>query len=136
VKGYQLWCVDPKSRKFIISKGVTFDEYAIFHKKKKSIGIDVEMDQGTSKHIELEVRVSNTVQKYALVELVEEVVQNIFVKNAHEEQPYNIATGRQKIQIKPPVKYGYANLVYFDLNIAENIDDYEPYSYKEIISCK
>jgi len=35
VKGYQLWCVDPKSRKFIISKGVTFDEYAIFHKKKK-----------------------------------------------------------------------------------------------------
>jgi hypothetical protein len=25
---------------------------------------------------------------------------------------------------KSSVKYGYANLVYFDLNIAENIDDY------------
>jgi len=124
VKGYQLWCVNPKSHKFIISKGVTFDEYAIFHKKKKSIGIDVEMDQGTSKHMELDVRVSKTVQKYVLVELVKEVVQNIFVKNAHEEQPYNIATGRRKIQIKSSVKYGYANLVYFDLNIAENIDDY------------
>jgi hypothetical protein len=58
------------------------------------IGIDIEMDQGTSKHMELDVKVSKTVQKYALVELVEEVVQNIFVKNAHEEQPYNIATKR------------------------------------------
>ena len=48
------------------------------------IGIDIEMDQGTSKHMELDVKVSKTVQKYALVELVEEVVQNIFVKNAHE----------------------------------------------------
>jgi len=67
-----------------------------FIRKKKLISIDVEMDQGTSKHVELGVKVSETVQKYALVEHVKEVVQDIFVKNAHEEQPYNIATGRQK----------------------------------------
>jgi len=48
VEEYQLWCVDLKSSKFITSNDVTFDEYIMFHKKKESIGIDVEIDQGTS----------------------------------------------------------------------------------------
>lgn len=35
VKGYQLWCLDPKSLSFITSRDMTFDESAIFHKKKR-----------------------------------------------------------------------------------------------------
>ena len=31
VKGYRLWYPDPKSSKFIISRDVTFDDYAMIN---------------------------------------------------------------------------------------------------------
>jgi len=65
VEEYQLWCVDLKLPKFITSRDVTFDEYVMLHKKKESFGIDVEIDQGTTTHVEFEVEASKTVQKYA-----------------------------------------------------------------------
>lgn len=103
VKGYQLWCVNPKSPKFITSKDVIFDESNMFQKEKKSIGIDIEMNQSNSKQVELEVRASKTVQKDNLDKLFKEVVQHIIVKNAPKEQPYSIAIGRQRRQIKTPI---------------------------------
>jgi hypothetical protein len=65
VEEYQLWCVDLKLPKFITSRDVTFDEYVMLHKKKKSTGIDVEIDQGTTKQVEFEIEASKTMQKYA-----------------------------------------------------------------------
>jgi hypothetical protein len=49
VKGYQLCRVDPKSSSFITNRDVTFDESAIFHKKKESNGVNAEMNKSTSK---------------------------------------------------------------------------------------
>jgi len=40
VKGYRLWCPDPKSPKFIISRDITFDENYILQLRKKSV-IDI-----------------------------------------------------------------------------------------------
>jgi hypothetical protein len=40
---------------------VIFDESNMFQKEKKSIGIDIEMNQSNSKQVELEVRASKTV---------------------------------------------------------------------------
>ena len=50
------------------------------------------------------------------------------------EQPYNIASGGARRQIRPPKKYGYANLVSYALSIAENIEVEEPSTYKEAIT--
>ena len=35
VKGYKLWCTDPKSPKFIVSRDVIFYESAMLNKKKR-----------------------------------------------------------------------------------------------------
>jgi hypothetical protein len=40
------------------------------------------------------VRASEIIQKYALVELVEEVVQDIIDKNTTKEQLYSIVIGK------------------------------------------
>jgi hypothetical protein len=34
VKGYRLWCFDPKSHKFIVSRDVVFDESTMLHPRK------------------------------------------------------------------------------------------------------
>lgn len=44
VKGYQLWCVDPKSFKFITNKDMRFDECAMFCKEKKPIDVNIDMN--------------------------------------------------------------------------------------------
>ena len=61
VKGYRLWYVDPKSPQFIVSRDVTFDESAIFYKKKEYA--DVDRDKGTNKQVEVEVETPYTKHK-------------------------------------------------------------------------
>jgi hypothetical protein len=56
---------------------------------------DVEMDQGTNKQVELEIRASETMYKETLTDHIKEVVQDIVDKNTHEENHYRIAIKRQ-----------------------------------------
>ena len=37
MKGYRLWCHDPKSLKFIISRDITFDENYMLQPRKGSV---------------------------------------------------------------------------------------------------
>ena len=53
MKGYHLWCVEPESEKFIISRDVKFDEFAMLHKKKEFVVTDT--DHGVSNKVEFEV---------------------------------------------------------------------------------
>ena len=94
----------------------------MFQKEKKSIGIDIEMNQSNSKQVELEVRASKTAQKDNLDKLFKEVVQHIIIKNAPKKQPYSIAIGRQKTN-KNPNYEGYADLVDFSLNVIDILDN-------------
>ncbi|KAK3016711.1 hypothetical protein RJ639_005649 [Escallonia herrerae] len=53
VKGYQLWCPDSKSSKFLISRDVTFDESLMLSKKEF---IDARKYHGVREKVELEVQ--------------------------------------------------------------------------------
>jgi len=44
VKGYELWCINFKLLKFITSRYVTFNEFAISYKENELNDVDVEMD--------------------------------------------------------------------------------------------
>jgi hypothetical protein len=51
-----------------------------------------------------------------------------------EDQETSIAAGRQSMQIRPPYKYRYANLVAYALTVAEDIAIQEPSIYSEVIT--
>lgn len=48
VKKYYLWCHDPKSHEFLISRNVTFDESSILHLRKAfSSSYDTDKEEST-----------------------------------------------------------------------------------------
>ena len=51
-------------------------------------------------------------------------------------QQYSIARDRERMTINPPYKYGEADLVAYDLSVADNIEpSEEPSTYEEAVSC-
>ena len=73
VKGYRLWCVDPKSPRFLTSKDVTFDESAMLRRGKESGVVDRDLE--VSKQVELEVKTPETVREDSTVQSEQEEVQ-------------------------------------------------------------
>lgn len=54
----------------------------------------------------------------------------------HSRQYYQLARYRQRRQIKPPHKFGYADLVSYALIVATEINEDEHLSYKEAMNSK
>ncbi|KAK3018232.1 hypothetical protein RJ639_002766 [Escallonia herrerae] len=50
-----------------------------------------------------------------------------------QEYQYNIAKNRPRREIRPPQKYGYADMVAYALSVAESIEVEKPVTYKEAI---
>jgi hypothetical protein len=102
VKGYRLWCLDPKSPKFIVSREVVFDEFTMLHHKKESV-IFTGNEQGSSKEVELQMEVSQRVRDSTQDQHVTNVHGSSSEdNNPQEEQETNIVAGRQRRQIRPP----------------------------------
>jgi transposase InsO family protein len=143
VKGYRLWCTDPKSPGIMISRDVTFNEFASLDKQEeKAIA---KIDHGVGNQMELVLDNAPTAQpSITEEEQVRDLSHNTEVSEAQEQQQgYSIAAGRQRRQSKLPQRYanvvdgnlvGYANLVEFALSVAEIIDVDEPSSFNEAIS--
>ena len=70
VKGYRLWCSNPKSPKFIISRDVTFDEKFMLHPRKEFVINTTGTEKESSKQVELESSTSKKVLEGAHVEPV------------------------------------------------------------------
>jgi hypothetical protein len=129
VKGYRLWCSDPKSPKFIISRDVVFDESAMLHPRKESV-VSAGKEQGSSKEVKLQVETSQRVQDSTQDQPVTDVHDSSSDDDdSQEEQETSIAAGRQRRQIRPPQRYGYADLVAYALTVAEDTAVQEPSTY-------
>lgn len=48
--------------------------------------------------------------------------------------PYMLTRDRKKRDIRPPNRYGHADMISFALTVAENVECQEPASYKEAMS--
>jgi len=102
VKGYRLWCFDPKSPKFIVSRDVVFAESTMLHPKKESV-IFTRNEQCSSKEVELQVEVSQRVQDSTQDQPVTDVHGSSSEDDdPQKEQETSIAVGRQRRQIRPP----------------------------------
>lgn len=49
---------------------------------------------------------------------------------------YNLVRDKEKREIRPPQRYGQADLKWYALNIAELVEQKEPFSYKEAVTSK
>ena len=56
-------------------------------------------------------------------------------ESSEVEQPYSIATSRERRQTRPPQKYGYSDLVAYALTAAEDMGIHEPDTYSDIVTC-
>lgn len=132
VKGFRLWYSDSKSSKFIISRDVTFDESAMLNPKRECL--DTEKDHGVREKVELEIKASENIQEDVPGQVDEEEVQHPEEEDAPQEQQYNLARTREKWQIRPPERYGYADLVAYALSVVEDIEVHELCIYHESIT--
>ena len=80
-----------------------------------------------------------TSQPEKSTETSSETVQEEIVQERQDEptrglESYSLARDRQKRQVKPPKKYGQAEMTTFALSVAEEIVDMEPKTYQEAIN--
>ena len=94
VKGYRLWCVEPKSPKFLISRDVKFDEFSMLQKKNESIVAN--KDHGVSEQVELESGAPNQVQEGTSDQPSVDEIDDSGHDVAEEQykQAYSIAKGK------------------------------------------
>ena len=70
MKGYRLWCPNPKSPKFAINIDVTFDESALLNLRKEHVISSYTYEtESTSKQVELEAPSPPVMLKHLLLNL-------------------------------------------------------------------
>ncbi|CAJ2668093.1 unnamed protein product [Trifolium pratense] len=111
VKGYKLWKMKPEGSKFIISRDVTFDETRMGMKCK-----DLEKRPETGvERIQFEVEPSTD-------EREKEDKTQVPDESGSDETTvpdYQLARDRERRVIRPPNRLGYADLICYALNAAE-----------------
>ena len=131
VKGYRLWCPDPKSPKFVISRDVTFDESSMLYPSKESC--NSEKDDSTQKQVELEIGSPGPSQTSSTSQTDQDDEPDPHsVEDEPVEEEHSIARDRPRREIRPPQRY--TNLVAYALSVVQETDgDGEPSTYTEAV---
>lgn len=74
VKEYRLWCPNPNSPKFLISRYVTFDEFVMFNPRKDNV--DADKDHDANEQVKLECNISRKKQKDNFIQPIKEEEKN------------------------------------------------------------
>ena len=128
VKGYKIWCTDLRPPKCIISKDVIFNEDELIRKTQPA----EETKSGSKPHkmLEFEVEQPNqrNIEEATCFEDVENDSGEAQAPHQHVETKlnpqigdYQLARDRRMRKIKPPKRFGYADLTAVALAAAHNI---------------
>ncbi|KAH9743535.1 hypothetical protein KPL70_003339 [Citrus sinensis] len=138
VKGYKLWCTDLSPPRCIISRDVIFNEETVLRKKPQNN--DAEPQDEILESIQFEVEHPNKKSSQEAADSDGDEDDNSGHTEAQPQQhtptqlrDYHLAKDREMRQIRPPQRYGYADLIAYALAASHEIDEDEPTSYKEAI---
>ncbi|KAH9705555.1 hypothetical protein KPL70_011923 [Citrus sinensis] len=136
VKGYKLWCTDLSLPRCIINRDAIFNEETVLRKKPQNN--DAEPQDKTLESIQFEVEHPNkkSSQEAADSDGDEDDSSRNTEAQSQQHTPtqlrdYHLARDRERRQIRPPQRYGYANLIAYALAASHEIDEDEPTSYRE-----
>jgi len=127
-KGYRLWCMEKGQPQVLISRDVVFTESKMYYTRKASI--DQQLGSNTYDSVLKEVE---PVQERLRLEIKVKNQKNEPAQTQPDLQNYKLARDREKRVINPPIMFGYADMVAFALNVAEEIETDEPRNYVEVI---
>ncbi|KAL1200650.1 Retrovirus-related Pol polyprotein from transposon TNT 1-94 [Cardamine amara subsp. amara] len=132
VKGYRIW--SPLENRVILSRNVVFDESSMLGCFTRSIteAENCSFDkQWSCTRIIKEPISENTIESelQAADGLIKTQQPDV---TPPETRPRSIAQDR--VGIGPPQRYGYEDMAGYALHVAEEVDTYEPSTYREAIS--
>ncbi|KAH9728046.1 hypothetical protein KPL70_008880 [Citrus sinensis] len=136
VKGYKLWCTDLSPPRCIISRDVIFNEETVLKKKLQETG--TEPQTKTPESIQFEVEHPNLKSSQEAADSD----RNENDSNGNNEpqsqqhtqtqlRDYHLVRDRERRQIRPPQRYGYADLIAYALAASHEVEEDEPTSYRE-----
>lgn len=131
VKDYKLWKMDPVGSKLIISKDVTFDETCM---AMKCIDLEVKELEIMVEKTKFEVEVPTSETRDG--EVVETHIPSTIEEQHTMSHNYQLARDRIMRETVPPQRYGYADLICYDLNVAKELQYSEPKTFKEALKSK
>lgn len=139
VKGYKLWCLEKGHAKCLISRDVVFDESTMANLQTYTSQTKAADVKGTTQ-VEVEL-LSKTEAHHNNEDHDLQDNNHATEENDPPFEPvqngYNLVRDRAMRQIKPPDRYGHADMVAYAFTIAEdNEEDTEPSSYKEVLKRK
>ncbi|KAH9750881.1 Integrase catalytic domain-containing protein [Citrus sinensis] len=136
VKGYRLWCVDSNAPPCIISRDVTFHEDEILNRPRSHVNNSesgVESDK-----VKFQVEPHNLKELEPEIEGAE-IEPEVGVEHESTESEgdtYQLARDKKRRTIRPPKRYAVADLISYALTAAQELNDDEPRTYQEAITCK
>ena len=140
IKGYKLWCIEPRNQKCVISRDVVFNEvnmplskapktnHTQVNEEEHSIGL--EMEHGVTQNH------AQTQEEILEADPGSGEDQTDRVGTQANIDAYLLIRDRQRRVTTPPQRFRYADIMAYALSAAKEVDDQEPLSYKEAIKSR
>ena len=117
--------------KVIISRDVRFNETQMYSHLKNQLRAQ---DSNRQESVEVEVEQSEVLGEN--IDLQERAADGDLEPEPAAADNYRLARDRPRREIKPPARYGHADMISYALLTAESYDEEEPQSLKEAINSK
>ncbi|KAJ9538194.1 hypothetical protein OSB04_030927 [Centaurea solstitialis] len=134
VKGYRIWCLD--KRKVILSRDVVFDEESMLRGVKGSSTPSVQ-EENVSEQVEFELNGPDEGENPVGQPI--NTSQNDPIVSENQQNPAefrSIALDKPQRQVSRPVRYGFDDVVAYALQVEEDVEFFEPFTYKEAVTSK
>lgn len=136
-KGYRLWCYEPIMNK---ARNVVFNEHEMPFLVSMKSGIQQEPQSSRASITEVEVEFPTEADNVPDQEHGSDEGDH----SEEEETPatggdlsnYQLARDRVRRVTRPPFRFGQAYMIFYALNVAEEIEYFEPATYSEAMRSK